>query len=78
MPIIDREQNILDARYLLVNRLASKCIQRVGLNSFSQARGVFGGESNTGKPRFHSSVFEIRAKQWQKFEGSAYLLAVCR
>jgi hypothetical protein len=26
------EQNILDARFLVVNRLASKCIQRLGLN----------------------------------------------
>lgn len=29
------ERNILDARYLLVNRLAPKCIQGRGLNSIS-------------------------------------------
>ena len=30
---LQEEQNILDARYLVVNRLASKCIQRHGLGS---------------------------------------------
>ncbi len=34
------EENILDARYLPVNRLASKCIQGDGLNSISQPRDV--------------------------------------
>jgi hypothetical protein len=59
IPIIDREQNILNARYLPVNRLASKCIQRLGLNSISRARGVFDGESLTSKRHFHRSVFDI-------------------
>lgn len=36
------EENILDARYLVVNRLASKCIQRLGLNAIDHvlAHGV--------------------------------------
>lgn len=32
----NREQNILDAAYLVVNRLASKCIQRLDLKGIAQ------------------------------------------
>jgi hypothetical protein len=78
IPIIDREQNILNARYLPVNRLASKCIQRLGLNSISEARGVFDGECLSSKRHFHRPVFEISKANRQKFEGRTYLLAVCR
>jgi hypothetical protein len=31
------EENILDAAYLVVNRLASKCIQRLDLKGIAQA-----------------------------------------
>jgi hypothetical protein len=34
-------QNILDARYLVVNRLAPKCIQRLGLKSIDRSLGVW-------------------------------------
>jgi hypothetical protein len=40
MRLIDGSKNILDARYFLVNRLASKCIQRHGLNGLSRIRRV--------------------------------------
>jgi len=32
------EENILDAAYLVVNRLASKCIQRLDLKGIDQTR----------------------------------------
>jgi hypothetical protein len=38
------EQNILDARYLVVNRLASKCIQRLGLSGIDSIRAATGGQ----------------------------------
>ena len=36
------EQNILDARYLVVNRLAPKCIQRLGLNGIDLVEARIG------------------------------------
>jgi hypothetical protein len=73
------EQNILDARYLPVNRLAYKCIQRHGLNILVLARGGLVDQSVAGKSAFFSWVFEIGAAyKGKKFEGRAYLLAVCR
>jgi hypothetical protein len=40
------EKNILDARILVVNRLGSKCIQRLDLN----------GLCELSRPNFHNSA----------------------
>jgi hypothetical protein len=46
------EQNILDARYLVVNRLASKCIQRLGLNDIGHIRAYMSSQMHPGSHRF--------------------------
>ena len=76
---LNGEQNILDARYLPVNRLAHKCIQRHGLNILVWLVGGLVDQSVAGKSAFFRWVFEIGAtNEGKKFEGRAYLLAVCR
>lgn len=47
-----RGQNILDARYFVVNRLALKCIQRHGLKRIDRIRVVVTHKSASGSDSF--------------------------
>ena len=58
------EQNILDARYFVVNRLAHKCIQGLGLNGIDPIQDA--NSSTNLLPAatvFDRSAFEIRAQR---------------
>ena len=71
-------KNILEARYLTVNRLASKCIQSLGLNSIGQLWSV-NMLTNTVPL---SEVLSVRYLKWRpvrtKVDGRPYPLSVCR
>jgi hypothetical protein len=72
-------KNILEARYLAVNRLASKCIQSLGLNTTGQLLGLNQLRNNgTAVRSFVSSVFENGYPARTKVDGMPYLLSVCR